>query len=71
MVKWLSIRVSKKPQRLIIMEKKQVRTGIVGSGFSASFHFEAVRKIYGTDVEVDCPPHRFDQGMCVHAFAGR
>ena len=34
------------------MEKKQVRTGIVGSGFSASFHFEAVRKIYGTDVEV-------------------
>ncbi len=34
------------------MNKKTIRTGIVGSGFSASFHFEAVRKIYGTEVEV-------------------
>ena len=34
------------------MEKKTVRTGIVGSGFSASFHFEALKKIYGTNVEV-------------------
>ena len=32
--------------------KKTVRTGIVGSGFSATFHFEALRKIYGTNVEV-------------------
>ena len=32
--------------------KKTVRTGIVGSGFSASFHFEALKKIYGTEVEV-------------------
>jgi predicted dehydrogenase len=34
------------------MEKKTVRTGIVGSGFSAGFHFEALHKIYGTNVEV-------------------
>jgi len=36
----------------IIMTKKTVRTGIVGAGFSASFHFEAIRKVYGTDVDV-------------------
>jgi predicted dehydrogenase len=34
------------------MDKKTVRAGIVGAGFSASFHFEAVRKVYGTNVEV-------------------
>jgi len=34
------------------MEKKTVRTGIVGSGFSATFHFEALKKVYGTNVEV-------------------
>jgi predicted dehydrogenase len=34
------------------MEKKTVRSGLVGAGFSASFHFEAIRKVYGTNVEV-------------------
>jgi predicted dehydrogenase len=34
------------------MQKKTIRSGIVGSGFSASFHFEALRKVYGADVEV-------------------
>ena len=34
------------------MTKKTIRTGIVGSGFSASFHFEAIQKVYGTDVDV-------------------
>jgi len=34
------------------MNKKTVRTGIVGSGFSATFHFEALRKVYGTNVDV-------------------
>ncbi len=34
------------------MKKKTVRAGIVGAGFSASFHFEAIRKVYGTNVEV-------------------
>jgi len=33
-------------------KKKHVRTGIVGAGFSATFHFEALSKIYGTNVEV-------------------
>lgn len=32
--------------------KKKIRTGIVGSGFSATFHFEALQKVHGTDVEV-------------------
>jgi predicted dehydrogenase len=34
------------------MNKKTVRAGIVGAGFSASFHFEALRQVYGTNVEV-------------------
>lgn len=34
------------------MNKKTVRTGIVGAGFSASFHYEALCKVYGTNVEV-------------------
>ncbi len=34
------------------MDKKTVRTGIVGAGFSATFHFEALRKIHGANVEV-------------------
>jgi predicted dehydrogenase len=33
-------------------EKKTIRTGIVGSGFSASFHFEALRKVHGVNVEI-------------------
>ena len=34
------------------MAKKKVRAGIVGAGFSASFHWHAIQKVYGTDVEV-------------------
>jgi predicted dehydrogenase len=34
------------------MTKKTIRTGIVGSGFSATFHYEALKKVYGTNVEV-------------------
>lgn len=34
------------------MMKKQVRAGIVGAGFSARFHYEAIRRVYGTNVEV-------------------
>ncbi|MBN1853004.1 MAG: Gfo/Idh/MocA family oxidoreductase [Pirellulales bacterium] len=34
------------------MKKKLIRSGIVGSGFSATFHYEAITKIYGTDVQV-------------------
>ncbi len=43
------------------MQKKSVRAGIVGAGFSASFHYEALRKVYGTNVEV----------VGVHAKDGR
>jgi len=34
------------------MNKKTVRAGIVGAGFSASFHFEAISQVYGTNVEI-------------------
>lgn len=34
------------------MEKKTIRTGIVGAGFSASFHFEALQRVHGCNVEV-------------------
>ncbi|MGD2093483.1 MAG: Gfo/Idh/MocA family oxidoreductase [Phycisphaerales bacterium] len=33
--------------------KKTVRTGIVGAGFAATFHFECLRKVHGTNVEVE------------------
>jgi predicted dehydrogenase len=34
------------------VEKETVRTGIVGAGFAAKFHFESLKKVYGTNVEV-------------------
>ena len=34
------------------MKKKTIRTGIVGSGFSATFHFDALTKVHGTNVEI-------------------
>ncbi|MBN2581351.1 MAG: Gfo/Idh/MocA family oxidoreductase [Pirellulales bacterium] len=34
------------------MKKKTIRTGIIGTGFSASFHYEAVCKVHGVNVEV-------------------
>jgi len=34
------------------MDKKTVRTGIVGAGFAATFHYEALKKVHGTNVEV-------------------
>jgi predicted dehydrogenase len=32
--------------------KKTVRAGIVGAGFAAAFHYEAIRKVHGVNVEV-------------------
>ena len=34
------------------MQKKTVRSGLVGAGFSATFHYEAIKKVYGTNVDV-------------------
>lgn len=34
------------------MEEKIVRAGIIGSGFAAQFHFEAIKRIYCTKVTV-------------------
>jgi len=35
-----------------IAPKKPLRAGIVGTGFSATFHYEAIRKVHGTNVDV-------------------
>jgi predicted dehydrogenase len=44
-------------------KKKTIRTGIVGAGFSATFHFEALRKVHGSNVEVvGVHAKDFDQG---------
>jgi predicted dehydrogenase len=32
--------------------EKSIRAGLVGSGFAARFHLEALRKVYGLDVEI-------------------
>jgi predicted dehydrogenase len=32
--------------------KKKIRAGIVGSGFSASFHVEAIKKVCGVDIAI-------------------
>lgn len=34
------------------MNKKKVRAGLIGSGFAARFHMDALEKVYGCDVEV-------------------
>lgn len=34
------------------MTKKRLRVGIVGAGFAARFHYEAIRKVYSVDVDV-------------------
>jgi predicted dehydrogenase len=34
------------------VDKKTVRAGIVGAGFSARFHYEAIKRVYGTNVDV-------------------
>ena len=34
------------------MKKKTIRSGIVGSGFAANFHFEAIKNVYSADVEI-------------------
>ncbi len=31
---------------------KRIRSGIIGTGFAASFHFESIRRVYGVDVEL-------------------
>jgi len=34
------------------MNREQIKAGIIGSGFAASFHFEAIKKVYSVDVKV-------------------
>jgi predicted dehydrogenase len=34
------------------MDKKTIGTGIVGAGFAASFHYESLKRVFSTNVEV-------------------
>ncbi|MBK5245496.1 MAG: Gfo/Idh/MocA family oxidoreductase [Eubacteriaceae bacterium] len=34
------------------MDKKVIKAGIIGSGFAAKFHFDALQRVYSTKVEV-------------------
>jgi predicted dehydrogenase len=34
------------------MNKKTIRAGIVGAGFSARFHYEAIQQVHGTNIEI-------------------
>lgn len=34
------------------MKSKTIRAGLVGTGFAASFHLEAIKKVYATKIEV-------------------
>jgi len=35
-----------------VTSKPKVRAGIVGSGFAANLHYEGIRRVYGTDVDL-------------------
>jgi predicted dehydrogenase len=35
------------------MSKKTIRTGIIGTGFAAKFHFECLKSVAGTDVQIE------------------
>ena len=35
------------------MKKKTIRTGLIGAGFAATFHFECLKKVHDTNVEVE------------------
>ena len=58
------------------MDKKVIRAGIIGSGFAAKFHFDALQRVYNTKVEVvgaySTSPENlksFTQARAIHAFA--
>lgn len=34
------------------MAKKTIRSGIVGAGFAARFHFECIKRVAGTDIQI-------------------
>jgi predicted dehydrogenase len=34
------------------VKKKTVRAGIVGAGFAATFHFECLKRVHGTNIEI-------------------
>ena len=35
------------------MDKKTVRTGIIGAGFAATFHYECLKRVHSADVEIE------------------
>jgi len=55
------------------MARKTVRCGIVGCGFSGTFHLHALRRVHGTEVEVvgvhDASPERAQAYAAEHGVA--
>jgi predicted dehydrogenase len=35
------------------MDKKTIRTGIIGAGFAATFHYECLKKVHSANVEIE------------------
>jgi predicted dehydrogenase len=35
------------------MNKKTIRTGIIGTGFAAKFHFECLKRVAGTNIQIE------------------
>src|SRR6056297_697355 len=52
------------------MNKETVRAGLVGAGFSATFHYKAISKVYGTNVEV-VGVHALDRDQAAEFAAQR
>jgi predicted dehydrogenase len=59
------------------MEKKVLRAGIVGSGFAAKFHYEALQRVFSARVEVlgaysvsSTNLQRFTEPRGLRAFSG-
>ncbi len=47
--------------------KKTVRSGIVGAGFSARFHYESIRRVYGVEVDLRGVYALDQEGAAVYA----
>ena len=56
-------------------DKPRIRSGIVGSGFAASLHYESIRRVYGVDVDLvglfsptSANAHRFAEPKGIPVF---
>jgi predicted dehydrogenase len=56
------------------MEQKFIRIGIIGSGFAAKFHFDALKRVYSTKIEVvgaySKSPDELTEFCCLRGILG-